>query len=130
MYEEIRMAKLLKQKLLEVTRNAKIEAFQKNEWVSEKLRAENLSSEINFRCQSLNTKYDQELRYLSDHQILEINQNKNLDIEFNGIVEKVANLAALVSTGGEAVREMLADAASKRDVVADKKQNFKKVYIT
>ena len=52
-----------------------------------------------------------------------MNQNKNLDIEFNGILE-VTDLAAFVSTGGEAVREMLADAAIKRDVVTDKKAKF------
>ena len=34
MYEEIRMAKLLKQNLLEVMRNAKIEAFEKSKWVT------------------------------------------------------------------------------------------------
>ena len=61
---------------------------------------------------------------MSDYQILEINQNKNLDIEFNGILEKVNDLAAFVSSGEEAVREMLADAASKRGVVADKKAKF------
>ena len=61
---------------------------------------------------------------MSDYQILEINQNKTLDIEFNGILEKVTDLAAFVSTGGEAVWEMLADAVSKRDVVADKKAKF------
>ena len=104
-------------------RNAKIEAFEKNEQVSQKLGAENLSSEINFHCRSLNTRYDQEFRYLSDYQILEINQNKNLDIEFNSILE-VTDLAAFVFTGGEAVREMLAGAASKREVVADKKAKF------
>ena len=60
---------------------------------------------------------------MSDHQISEINQNKNLDIEFNGILE-VTDLAAFVSTCGDAVREMLANAASKRDVVADKKAKF------
>ena len=75
MHEEIRMAKLLKQKLLEVTRNAKIETFEKNERCSQKLRAENLSNEINFRCQSLNTRYDQELRYLSDYQILDMTKS-------------------------------------------------------
>ena len=48
MYEEIRMTELLKQELLAVTQNAEMETFEKNE--------------IHFRCQSLNTKYDQELR--------------------------------------------------------------------
>ena len=70
------------------------------------MRAENLNSEI--------------------LQILEIFQNKNVDVEFNGILEKVTALAGLVPCGGEYVQNMLRNAKEKRNKLALKRKTFLK----
>ena len=56
------------------------------------VRAENLNTEIDFRCKSLLNKYEQKLEDLTDYQILEISQDKNLDLEFNGALERELRL--------------------------------------
>ena len=60
---------------------------------------------------------------LSDYQILEISQNKNLDLEFNDVLEKVTGLAALVPKGGGVTSDLLSKACKLREgIVSDKKQ--------
>ena len=122
--QEIKMAKLLKQKLIEVYVTKKKHDSEKKKNFHQNLKAENLSDEISLRCDSLQTKYEQKLENLSDYQILEISQNKSLDVEFNGVLEKVTDLAALVVGGGDTVQKMLVTATDKRDLVASQKINF------
>ena len=61
----------------------------------------------------MEAKYDQDLTILDDYQILEISQNKTLDSEFNTILGKVIDLAALVPGGGGEVQKMLTTATKK-----------------
>ena len=89
MNSDIKMAKLLKKKLLEKEEKTKIETDKNNVQFKQVIEAQNLISEIEFRCDSLESKLHKKIEDLSDYQILEISQNKNMDLEFNGILEKV-----------------------------------------
>ena len=86
--------------------------------------AENLAHEISLRCHSLILKYDVNFEELSDYQILEISKNKNLDGEFNEILEKITNLVSLSPYGGEEVQKMVKDTLKKRDDLAEKRDKF------
>ena len=88
--------------------------------------AEHLNSEILLRYNALQIKYDIKVNDLTDYQILEIYQNKNVDVEFKGILEKVSAIAVLVPCGGEYVQNMLTNAKEKRDKLALKRKNFLK----
>ena len=123
MSDEIKMAKLLKQKLRENVRTKKRE-FEENEEVHQNLKGEIVLKEINLRFESLEVKYNLDVGRLTDYQILEISQNKNIETEFNGILEKITDLAALVSGGGEALLEKIKKAEAKRDLLVTKKKLF------
>ena len=82
MQENIKVGKVLKRKLLEVTENNKLESEQ-IERSKRILEAQNLFSEIDLRCSALQYKYELDLRNMSDYQLLEVSQNKNLDLEYN-----------------------------------------------
>ena len=85
--------------------------------------AENLKTEIAFRFQSLSKKFGVNLDSLGDYQILEMNQNqKTLDLEFNSALEKVTELASLVSLGGEKVVKMLETGTKTRGKLACKRE--------
>ena len=88
------------------------------------LRGKNLSVEINERLASLETKFAQDLDGLGEYQLLEITQNKNLESDFNTVLEKVTDLAGLVSGGGEEVQGLLDSVTSKKDGVIKMKKKF------
>ena len=119
--DDIKTAKILKRKLCEI--KASVEASKVSLKYDQVLRAENLYEEITQRLENLDLKYKQDLESLGDYQILEISQNRNLDFEFNTVFEKVTDLSALVSEGGDEVRKMLKNAIKERDLVSVKK-NF------
>ena len=62
--------------------------------------ARSLKTEISLRFKSLSKKFDLGLDNLGDYQILEVNQDKSLESEFNSILEKVTELTALSAVGG------------------------------
>ena len=123
--ENIKMAKILRRKHLDVAKEKETEKSAKTKQEIELLGAQNLSSEINLRCEFLETEFDQELKNLSDYEILEISQNKNIDSELNGVLEKVTALASLASKGSEAVQNLLDLTICKRDHVISKRKLFK-----
>ena len=96
---DIIMAKLLKQKLSVAARNSS------NDYLKKKvtLKAQSLLSEIESRLEVFSSKIDVDLSTLSDYQILEFSQNKSVDTEFNEVLSKITDLAALVPDGGTAV---------------------------
>ena len=126
MNDEIKMANLSKKKLLENDEQSKMETVEKDKQLKHVIEAQNLISEIEFRCDSLENKFDRKLEDLSDYQILEISQNKNLDLEFNGVLEKVTSLAALAPNGGEGAQQLLRKAIQIRDGLAKSKKAFLK----
>ena len=81
------------------------------------LQGKNLLEEITKRLEILELKYDQDLSGLGDYQILDLSQDKNLDLEFNTILEKVTDLSSLVPGGGTEVQKCLDTAIKKRDSV-------------
>ena len=121
--EELKMAKLLKQKLGEYkTKNCGSEP-QDFESRCHILNAKSIYSEIILRCEALETKLDVDLNSLGDYQLLEINQ-KNLDKEFNAVLEKVTSLATLVRLGGIPVQNLLQESVTVREALAVKKKKF------
>ena len=125
--EDVKIAKLLKVKLIQAEKSVSAQnsaTHDESKRKSSVLKAENLNREIVLRCDSLKKKYTQELSSLTDYQILEISQNKNLDLEFNGVLEKVTDLASFVPEGGNAVEILLSAATTARDSVATQKSKF------
>ena len=88
------------------------------------LRGQNLSVEITERLSSLESKFCQNLEDLGDYQLLEISQNKNLESDFNLVLEKITDLAGFVSGGGVEVQTLLQTVTSKKDEVIGKKKSF------
>ena len=124
MQQDIKMAKLLKYKIQEVKSDRiRLQVFQ-NEQRKHLTNAENLIKEVKYRFKSLSKKFDLKLNDLGDYQILEIYQDKNLDQEFNGILEKVTALASLAPFGGEVVRRMGKNASKIREKLAEKREKF------
>ena len=78
MREEIKVAKVLRQQLCEAIEKGKAQAAHDYERSSQIVKAENLISEIEFRCGSLQRKYEQKFEDLTDYQILDISQKKIL----------------------------------------------------
>ena len=122
--DDIKTAKILKRKLSEIKASVELVNSKESIKYDQVLRGENLYEEITQRLENLDLKYEQDLENLGDYQILEISQNRNLDIEFNTVLEKVTDLSALVSGGGDEVRKMLENAIQKRDLVSIKKKEF------
>ena len=122
--QDIKMAKLLKSDVLKKkAQQTDSDNFQR-EQASCVYRAENLKTEISFRFKSLSKKFDPDLMNLSDYQVLDIQQDKSLNTEFNDILEKVTELAALVPSGGQPVQDMLTKVCRTRDRIASKKDIF------
>ena len=88
------------------------------------LRGQNLSAEISERLSSLELKFCQNLEDLGDYQLLEISQDKNLETDFNVVLEKITDLAGLVSGGGAAVQKLLDVATSRKTQIITKKNSF------
>ena len=80
--------------------------------------------EIKFRCGSLQRKYEQKFEDLTDYQILDISQNKNLDLEFNEVLERITSLAAYVTVGRGDSQKLFDSAVAKRDILAGKRMAF------
>ena len=99
--QDIKLSKIVKQKIAEVKGNLKKREVLEKEYLKNSTCAENLQTEICYRFKSLSKKYDPNLNNLGDYQILEIYRDKTLDIEFNDILEKVTSLAAFAPSGGE-----------------------------
>ena len=123
MSEDLKMAKILKQELAKYLGKKEANLTAKTKQNSEFLGATTLSSEINLRCVFLENEFDQELENLSDYQLLEISQSRNLDTEFIGVLEKVTNLGMLVSKS-ESVQKLLDVAITNRDKLVTKKRFF------
>ena len=70
--------------------------------------------------------FDQDLENFGDYHILEISKNNSYDAEFNCVLEKITELASLVTKGGKEVLDLFNIATCKRDVVANKKKTFQK----
>ena len=88
------------------------------------LRGQNLFVEITERLSSLETKFCQNLEDLGDYQLLEVTQNKNLESDFNLVLEKITDLAGLVSGGGEKVQKLLDTVTAKKVEVLGMKNTF------
>ena len=86
--------------------------------------AENLKTEITFRFKSLSKKFDLDLDNLGDYQILELNQNKSFDLEFNSILEKVTELSSRFVAGGADVDRMINAVTKTRGKLSSKKETF------
>ena len=124
--DDVKVIKLLKVKILEEqvgTPLVKPEVVAvPNVKPVTSVKAKNLSEEITLRSETLEEKLDLDLDSLTDYQILDISQNKSLDNEFNGILERVTELASLVSDGAD--EKLLGAASKKRDTVAKKRKIF------
>ena len=121
--EDLKVAKLLRQKLGSKSVNEERSPY-KTEVSNQKLKAEYLSIEISLRTESLESKFDQNLCDLTDYQILEITQNRNLEVEFNDILGKITDLASLVCEGGGDLRSALDDATYNREALCKKRKLF------
>ena len=87
-------------------------------------KAESLKTEITFRFKSLSSKFDVDLDNLGDSQILELNQNKNLDLEFNSILEKVTELSSLSTVNCANIDKLIKSVTKTRGRLALKKDTF------
>ena len=123
--EKVNKAKISRKNLLSKDAKNESEAAKicvQNDHI---LRGTNLSGEITQRLKILEAKFDQNLDGLGDYQILEISQSAtSLDSDFNTILEKITDLAGLVSGGGEEVQKLLTTAVTTKDTVFDKKTKF------
>ena len=67
------------------------------------IKAENLIAELQIRFRSFSTRYSMSLSDLSDSKILDIQQDKSTDQEFNVILEKFTELASIAPIAGERI---------------------------
>ena len=124
--DEVKMTKMLKQKLLlKLSDNEKANSFD-FEQTKCLVKAKCLKNEISLRCVSLESKFDRELSDLSPYQLLEISQDKSLDLGFNEVLEKVTDLSSLVVDGCSQVNDILEHVTSKVDQVSSLKVDFQK----
>ena len=122
--QDIQTKKKLRQDVVrKKARDTDLEAFHRDQpkYIT---RAENLDAEINFRFKSLSKRFISDFTGLSDHQILEIHQDKTLNLEFNDVLEKVTELSSLVTLGGRPVETLLTKVCRTRDRIAAKKDVF------
>ena len=122
--DEIKSAKNVRKKLLEAQAKQEVELSQGSIKNDQILRGKNLAVEITQRLQGLEIKFEQDLDILGDYQLLEISQNKLLETDFNTVLEKVTDLAGLVSGGGEEVEKLLESAVTRKNEVIAKKDTF------
>ena len=122
--DKIKVAKIARKKLLEMKEKHEVEVSKDGIKNDHFLRGQNLAVEITQRLKGLEVKFDQDLDSLGDYQLLEISQNKMLESDFNTVLEKITDLAGLVSGGGENVKKLLKTAITKKDVVIQKKEQF------
>ena len=87
-------------------------------------KAESLKTEITLRFKSLSSKFDIDFDKLGDSQVLELSQNKNLDQEFNSILEKVTELSSLSTVGCADIDKLINSVTKTRGRLAVKKDTF------
>ena len=85
---------------------------------------ENHLAELKIRFKSISKKFDLDLENLSDYQILDIQQNKSTDSEFNEIVVKVTELSSLAPVSSTKTVELIERVNKTRDRLAQKRDNF------
>ena len=122
--QDIQMAKILKQKLCSHGEKLLNKAIVSAERIKQETKAENLLNELQIRYKSLSKKLDVDLENLSDYQILDIQKNKSLDLEFNEILEKVTEISFLAPTSGGKFVKMIEKVNKARDRLVLKKDNF------
>ena len=121
--QDLKMAKLLRVKASEYFDQLVITKSDDQVSLSHVMNAESIFCEITMRCEVLEEKYSIDLNHLSDYQLLDIN-NKNLDKEFNGILQKITSLASFVPSGGGTVQRLFQTATENRDSLVSKRKRF------
>ena len=121
--QDIKLSHDLKHGILLLKENLKKNESLQNDQLKNTVNAENLKSEISYRFKTLSQKYNIDLDNLGDYQILEIKQDKSLDLEFNELLEK---LASFVTLGDGKLHNLLEKACKTRDRLAIKREHFLK----
>ena len=121
---DVRLSKLLKHELYDARQKMSCNVLFSADRIKCVTKAENLSAELHIRFKTLSKKYGINLENLSDYQILDLHQKKSGDSEFNEILEKVTEMASLVSVGGEKVKRMLVQVSRTRDKLVSKRESF------
>ncbi len=124
--QDIKLAHNLKYGILQLKENLKKKENLQNDQLKHTVNAENLKTEISYRFKALSQKYKIDLDNLGDYQILEIKQDKSLDLEFNALLEKITELASLATLGGGNLNTLLEKVCKTRDRLAIKRENFLK----
>ena len=121
---DIKLAKILRHELRK-TRDklAERRIFEKNQ-MHHVTKAENLIAELQIRFKSISKKYSVSLSDLSDYQILDIQQDKSTDQEFNDILEKVTELASIAPLAGERIVGLVCKISRTRDKLVSKRERF------
>ena len=122
--QDIQIAKILKQKLCSHREKLQQKAINSAERKKHETKAENLLTELKIRLKSISKKFDLDLENLSDYQILDIQQNKSADSEFNEILVKVTELSSLAPVSSTKTVEMIERVNKTRDRLAQKRDNF------
>ena len=121
---DIKLAKILRRELKK-TRDSLVERakVEKNQ-IQHVTKADNLIAELQIRFKSLSKKYSVSLADLSDYQILDIQQDKSADQEFNDILEKVTELASIAPNAGERIVDLVSKISRTRDKLVSKREKF------
>ena len=124
MRHDIKLAKILRRELKK-TRDSLVERakVEKNQ-IQHVTKADNLIAELQIRFKSLSKKYSVSLADLSDYQILDIQQDKSADQEFNDILEKVTELASIAPNAGERIVDLVSEISRTRDKLVSKREKF------
>ena len=123
--ENLQHACLVRQQLKEDFRAAEAKLKEAdNTHTRYQLKIENLSTEITVRGEALETKFDCELDELTNHQILDLHQNKTIESDFNEILSKITDLSMLVCDCGGAYKDKLDSATKARDALNMKKKAY------
>ena len=118
LHTKMKNLRALKNKILTQKDECQRRSIQAAELDKQLASAENLSCEIDLRCNSLLYKYDVIFEDLTDYQILEMSKDKKLDEEFNAILDKVTSLASLMSFGEQGMKKSVEDSIEKRNELA------------
>ena len=122
--QDIKMAKILKREILLVREKlSKGAIFQKNQ-AQHETKAENLLTELRIRFKTLSKKYGVNLEELGDYQILDLQQEKSMDLEFNEILDKVTELSSLAHLVGEKMCATIEKVRKTRDNLVSKREVF------
>ena len=122
--QDIQIAKMLKQKLCLHREKLLQKTIVSAELSKNDLKAENLLTELKIRFKSFSNKFDLNLENMSDYQILDIQQNKSTEFEFNDILEKVTELSSLAPVSSAKIAKKIERVNKTRDRLVLKKDNF------